>query len=256
MNSPAASAALLEEDTTTQGTWIGTYGSQGQIVVGTVALSPSYASVTEAGGSTTIWAASTADSRGLENSSGTSRVAEAWSSPTSFTVNVNLTDGATHVLSLYAVDWDNQGRSEQIQISNAATGAVLATQTISNFSNGIYLDWSLSGNVQITFTRLAGPSAVLSGFFLDAPPTVVTLVTANTATKGNWVGTFGTQGYDIPGLPVNLPSYATITSSVRVVVWDYDSIDPEAFEQPGSDRPARHGMDQAPECRSERELDR
>ena len=58
----------------------------------------------------------------------------------SFTVDVNLADGQTHDLELYFLDWDSKGRSEQVQISNAATGTVLATETISSFSNGVYLD--------------------------------------------------------------------------------------------------------------------
>ena len=93
-------------------------------------------------------------------------------------MNVSLTDGTAHDIALYAIDWDNQGRSEQIQITNAATGAVLDTETVSNFSGGVYLDWRVSGDVAITVTRLAGPSAVLSGLFLDAPPTTATPVTA------------------------------------------------------------------------------
>ena len=111
---------------------------------------------------------------------------------------------------------------------------MLATQTLSNFSNGIYLDWSVSGNVLITITRLAGPSAVLSGLFIDAPPTVVTPIRQDNSTQGNWIGAYGAQGYYIPGLPASLPSYATITSSVASSVWAYGSVDAEAFEEPGS----------------------
>jgi hypothetical protein len=54
-----------------------------------------------------------------------------------------------------------------VQISDAATGAVLSTQTVSSFQSGIYLDYAISGNVLITFTKEAGPNAVLSGLFLD-----------------------------------------------------------------------------------------
>ena len=57
---------------------------------------------------------------------------------------MNLTDGNAHDLALYAVDFDNQGISEQIQISAAATGTVLDSKSISSFSGGIYLDWRVS----------------------------------------------------------------------------------------------------------------
>jgi hypothetical protein len=71
------------------------------------------------------------------------------------------------LLALYFLDWDNQGRSEQVQITNAATGAVLDTETVSSFSQGVYLKWNVSGNVRITITRLAGNNAVLSGLFIN-----------------------------------------------------------------------------------------
>ena len=35
-------------------------------------------------------------------------------------------------------------------------------------------------------------------------------------TEGNWIGTYGTQGYDIIGGPSSLPSYATVTPSGAV----------------------------------------
>ena len=146
--------------------------AQGYDVIGSsTSLSlPSYATVTPAGQSSYTWASSTTDPRALQVAGGTSRIAATWYSATSFTVDVDLTDGQQHDLELYFLDWDKQGRSEQVQITNAATGAVLSTQTVSSFQSGIYLDYTISGNVLITFTREAGTNAVLSGLFLD--PTV------------------------------------------------------------------------------------
>ena len=164
-----ATATFLKQDTTTQGTWIDTYGAQGYDVIGSsssVSL-PSYATVTPAGQSTYTWASSTTDPRALQVAGGASRIAAAWYAATSFTVDVDLTDGQQHDLELYFLDWDKQGRSEQVQITNAATGAVLSTQTVSSFQSGIYLDYAISGNVLITFTKEAGTNAVLSGLFLD-----------------------------------------------------------------------------------------
>ena len=72
--------------------------------------------------------------------------------------NLNLTDGKSHEVSLYAVDWDNSGRSEQVQVIDAATGTVLTRETLSSFQGGEYLSWNLSGNVVIKVTNL-NPSA-------------------------------------------------------------------------------------------------
>ena len=73
----------------------------------------------------------------------------------------------TYNLELYLLDYDKGGRSEQIQLSDANTKTVLSTQTVSNFSGGAYVIWTISGNVLITITRLSGANAVLSGLFFD-----------------------------------------------------------------------------------------
>ena len=83
-------------------------------------------------------------------------------------MDVDLTDGNTHDLELYFLDWDSTARSEQVQISNAATGAVLDTETVSSFHAGVYDNWQVSGNVVIKITKLTGANAVLSGLFIDA----------------------------------------------------------------------------------------
>ena len=95
--------------------------------------------------------------RGLQiPGSTTSRIAACWFSGASFTIDVNLTDGQVHPVSLYAVDWDSMGRSEQIQVLDGSSGAVLNTQTISSFSGGEYLTWNVSGHVQFVVTSRAG----------------------------------------------------------------------------------------------------
>ena len=212
-----ASAAFVKQDTTTEGNWIGTYGTQGYDIIGATASLPSYATVTASGKSNYTWAASTTALPALETAGGTSRIAACWYSTTSFTVDVDLTDGQVHDLELYFLDYDTTSRSESVTISNAVTGAVLSTQTVSSFSSGVYLEWAVSGNVLITIRKIAGSNAVLSGLFLDASAVVqnasAAFVGQDTTTEGNWIGTYGTQGYDIIGATASLPSYATVTAS-------------------------------------------
>ena len=98
-------------------------------------------------------------------------IAAAWYASSSFTVDVDVTNGQSYNLELYVLDYNGgNARSEQIQLSNASTGAVLSTETVSDFTNGAYLNWTISGNVLITITKTAGTNAVLSGLFLDPPP--------------------------------------------------------------------------------------
>ena len=166
------SASFVQTDTTTQGNWSGVYGAAGYNVIGSTSSYPSYATVTPSGQNylgTHIWATTTSDVRGLLIPGSTSRIAACWYG-TSFTFDVNLTDGLVHPVSLYAVDWDSYPgvRSEQIQVLDGSSGAVLNTQTISNFQSGEYLTWNVSGHVQFVVTILTGNVAVASGLFIGA----------------------------------------------------------------------------------------
>ena len=105
---------------------------------------PSYASVSGTGNSTFVWSADTTDVRALENPTSSNpsshRIAACWYSPSGFSVDVNLSDGQAHKLELYFLDWDSTSRAETVQISDAATGTVLNTQSIS-----IVPQWAVSG---------------------------------------------------------------------------------------------------------------
>jgi hypothetical protein len=162
------SAQFLKSDATTQGYWQGAYGGDGYNVVD--AGPPSYPAnpaVTPAGNSDYVWAASTADPRGLQQPAAPGdRIAAAWYSTTSFSVDLNLSGGA-HQVALYLLDWDGNGRSERLDVLDAATGAVLDSQTAAGFRGGEYLVWDLGGHVLVRITRQAGNNAVLSGLFFD-----------------------------------------------------------------------------------------
>jgi hypothetical protein len=162
----STSASFLKTDTTTRGNWIGNYGLQGYDIEGGTASLPSSATVGFSGEETYTWAASTTDPRALQVPGGPGRTAATWYDANGFTIDVDLTDGQVHDLALYAVDWDSLGRSEQFQVIDATTGTVLDTETLASFSGGAYLQWAVSGHVQIKVTDLAGKNAVVSGLFL------------------------------------------------------------------------------------------
>ena len=52
-----------------------------------------------------------------------------------------------HQVALYLLDWDTYGggRSVRIDISDPATSNVLATTTVSSFTNGKYAVFAISG---------------------------------------------------------------------------------------------------------------
>jgi hypothetical protein len=128
------------------------------------------------------------------------RPATVWYSSTSFTVDVDLGDGQTHDLELYFLDWYGQGRSEQVQISNAATGTVLGTEKIASFSGGVYLDWQVSGDLVITITNEGGINAVLNGVFFDPTTSGTALVGGQSALQANSRATPLIDGRSTSGL--------------------------------------------------------
>ena len=239
VDAASPSATLVKQDLTTEGNWIGEYGSDGYNIIGDATSYPSYAEVTATGESNDTWFASTTDPRGLQNANGVGRLAAIWVSNTSFSINVNLTDGLAHDIALYAVDWFDWGRTEQIQITSAATGAVLDTEILSNFSQGVYLQWQLTGNIVITVKSVNG-SAILSGFFFDPvpahspPPATATFVQQDSTTQGNWIGKYGSNGYNIIGDATSYPSYATVMATGEsTATWASSTTDPRALENAG-----------------------
>ena len=169
-------ATFVGEDTATAGNWNGKYGSLGYDVINSGVKLPANVTVTAANETSYTWAnpAPTTATQALQvPPNGPSRIAACWYSYTSFTVDVNVGTGSYN-LELYLLDYDNGKRSEQVQLSDASTKAVLSTQTVSGFTKGAYLNWTISGNVLITFTKEAGSNAVLSGLFFDPTSPVST----------------------------------------------------------------------------------
>ena len=71
----------------------------------------------------------------------------------------------------------------------------------------------------ITFTCTAGGNAVVNGLFFDPitppppppPGATASFVGSDSNTEGNWIGLYGTQGYNVVGSGVLNPTFATVT---------------------------------------------
>jgi hypothetical protein len=164
-NPSSSSATFVKLDATTQGNWLGKYGSEGYTVVGDLTLNPGYVTPLPVGQSQFVWVSTTGDVRGLQKASNpSSRVAGTWYA-NSFTVDLNIIDSNPHQLAVYCVDWDSTVRRQTVDILDA-NGVVLNTQSLaSSFNGGVYLVWNVSGHVKIRVTRTGGDNAVLSGLF-------------------------------------------------------------------------------------------
>jgi subtilase family serine protease len=164
----SGSAKYIGVDATTQGAWTGKFGSNGELIANDLNKPPAFAVISFTNDSLYTWAASTKDVRALQASSGSStRIATCYYATTNFEINVNLTDGNTHRIALYLLDWDTTARAETISIIDAKTKAALDTESFSGFHNGVYAAWNIKGNVTIQITKTGGPNAVVSGVFID-----------------------------------------------------------------------------------------
>ncbi len=89
--------------------------AEGYDVIGKPAGLPAYAAVTPyavtpSGAAPYTWAAGTIDARILKAPGGGGRIAACWYAGSSFTVDLNLSDGQAHGLELYFLDWDSTTR--------------------------------------------------------------------------------------------------------------------------------------------------
>jgi subtilase family serine protease len=173
----AAVASFVGTDAATGGNWTSAYGADGYAILGGQTSLPSYATLTPTAALTCIWAPTTSDPRALLTSptgSPSARVAGCWYSPSSFSLDAKISDGATHQVSLYALDWDLYlgGRSEQVDVVDDATGAVLDSRTLTAFSGGVYATWQISGDVtfRVTNTGSQLDNAVVDALFFGGKP--------------------------------------------------------------------------------------
>jgi hypothetical protein len=164
-------ARFIKVDSTTRGNWNGVYGADASIIARDSARSASYATVAVSKQSEFTFNTTMADQRALLKNDGSARIAGVWYSyyPTTnaFFIDINITDGATHQVALYALDWWKQGRAMQVEVLDGSTGTVLNTQQLQSYGDGKYLVWDIKGRIRLKVSTLTGPNAMVSGVFLQ-----------------------------------------------------------------------------------------
>ena len=183
---PQASLSFVQTDTTTKGSWKNMYGGDGYNTINDTLKYPSYAQVSVIGNSTQTWMPSTTDVRGLQKTSATDRIAARWETSSFFSIEVNLTDGLTHRVALYSVDWDGSNRQQRVDVVDWATNVLIESRSMSSFNGGQYLVWNVRGRVKFIVNKIAGKSAVVSGIYFGgaAPSATPTPTPTPTPTAG------------------------------------------------------------------------
>jgi hypothetical protein len=231
-------AAYIGADSATLGTWTGKYGADGQLIANGLQSPPNYAAVNFSGASTWTFSGLTYDPRGLQTAGGSStRIPSVYYAATVFTIDVNLTDGNTHQVSLYLCDLNSYQRTETVTIIDASTGNALSTQSFASFTGGVWEIYQMKGHVQIQVTHTGGDNAIVNGIFFD--PGSSTMVTtssatysgADTTTLGTWTGQYGADGQLIANGLESPPSYATVNIS-GASTWTFNGLtyDPRGLQ--------------------------
>ena len=165
-------ARFLEADWNSGGSWKAGYGRDGYAVVADSEQDPAYASLTPLGYNSWIWNWETADGAALERAGTSARVAACWFAPEPFQLDVPLSGAGPYRLSVYCLDWDMGGRIQQLEILDPTTGQILDRQSISNFTDGVYLTWEITKPVTVKVSPVVGANAVVSGVFFDSAAAV------------------------------------------------------------------------------------
>jgi hypothetical protein len=231
-------AQFVALDTTTQGSWKGLYGTDGYNIIDGSNNYPGYVTPTASGALDYVWEPNTTDARGLQQG-GTSiqRIASAWYTFDTMTIDLPFTDSQSHQFAMYSVDWDRLGRGERVEMLDVNNN-VLDTQTVTNFTNGVWLVWKVTGHVRLRVTRTAGLTAVISGLFFSTAAQVAPtaqFVKLDTATQGSWKGVYGTTGYNIIDNAISYPSFVLPTATGALdYVWQSGVPDVRGLQQAGA----------------------
>ena len=227
-----ASATFTGTDTTTQGSWMGVYGGDGFETVDDATNDPVFVTVTPTGMADYTWDGASTDIRALQRAAGTGRLAATWYGST-FSIDLDFTDGTPHAMAFYIVDWDSFNRTERFDIRDAVSGSILDSRTATAFAGGQYWRWTFQGHVTVQVTQTSGGGgAVVSGMFFGPPRSTAVFSGTDATTQGNWMGVYGGDGFQTVDDATNIPAYVTVTpAGVADYMWDGASTDIRALER-------------------------
>ena len=93
-------------------------------------------------------------------------------------IDINITDGKTHKISVYLLDEDNSGRWSIVDMINPDTQKLMDSQNVYDFSDGVYLSYNVSGHVQLRLTNVwtkryqNSKDTAIHGIFIDGEDAV------------------------------------------------------------------------------------
>jgi len=164
-------------DTTTQGDWVGTYGTEGYILANfnggsDLASLPGYInSHSWSGESRAVWNGGTAEARAVESPDESVRKATTVYASGTYSLTLDVNQEKDFRMGLYFLDWDSSVRALDVSVAGSA---IPLAESVSDFNQGKWLVFDVSAgtaeDVVVTFTRTAGANAVVSAITFDPIP--------------------------------------------------------------------------------------
>ncbi|MBN1185400.1 MAG: hypothetical protein JXB49_24155 [Bacteroidales bacterium] len=161
-------------DKQTKGLWQGKYGSEGYFISGAGEKIPEKTKINFINGETHIWENETQDIQALENPDGEVNIAAARSHPLHEIVDFSFNDGKEHEVAIYFLDWDRKARWTIVDIIDPDSRKVLHSYNLTNYAQGIYLNYKMKGKLQCRITNVwtqryqKSPDAGFSAIFFDS----------------------------------------------------------------------------------------
>lgn len=169
-------------DSLTSGNWKRRYGRDGYMLLGDSSTAhakklPSYVdSVTFHKEQVVVWDTASTDTRVPEAPVRGKRTAAAittrdpWATYQTMTIDVRLKEDHPCRISLYFLDWGDQGRSSAVELFNLDTLDMLAPVKLVHYEGaGRYLSFTVHQSVRIRIDQVRGKNAAVSGLFFDQP---------------------------------------------------------------------------------------
>jgi hypothetical protein len=120
-----------------------------------------------------------------------------WGFPTA-EIQLVLAEERSRDLSAFFVDWDRQQRRQRVTLEDAAGRRDWDIDR--DFGDGVWATWRVSGGpaspIRLSLEQRGADTAVVSALVFDAPRTDRAAVPVlDAATRGDWVGRYGRDGY-------------------------------------------------------------
>jgi Bacterial Ig domain len=176
------SATFLGIDSKTQGNWKGVYGQDGNFIAQSSYDSPAYSTFNPINVNqllVDIWSTDPRAPLKYQYAyAPTERVISQWYNRYYMDFQLSTADNQLHRIALYFCDWQPlapvaafpEKRSITVQAVNTDTGAVFDTETLTDYTNGLYLVYNYKGNVTFHIVNnydgdRSLPNANVSAFF-------------------------------------------------------------------------------------------